>query len=104
VKNHPNARRDGPDIKRKVMAIGSGASSDHDKIEELLEEIAKLDLQDIDPEALREAESEQTRWILQKMVGKTIARAELEDMRIVVETADGNRYFFYGFMGAGGRT
>ncbi|MBD5654847.1 MAG: hypothetical protein IAI50_06665 [Candidatus Eremiobacteraeota bacterium] len=88
------------DGNRKVTAIGTGAP-DHDKIDDLLDEIAKLDLQDIDPEALREAESEQTRMILETLVGKTIVRAELEDMRIVVETTGGNRYFFYGFMGGG---
>jgi hypothetical protein len=83
------------------MAIGTGASSDHDKIDDLLDAIANLDLHDIDPDALREAENEQTRWILATLVGKTIVRADLEDSRVVVETGEGNRYFFYGFMGGG---
>ena|GEM_PF-968452 len=87
----------------KVMAIGIDPS-DHNKIDALLDELAKLDLQDVDPEGLREAEMEQTRWILDTLVGKTIVRADLEDTRIVIETGDGNRYFFYGFMGGGHRS
>ncbi len=59
-------------------------------------------LPEIDADALREAEFEQTQAILDTLVGKTIVKAELEEKRIVVETADGNRYFFYGFMGANG--
>jgi hypothetical protein len=33
------------------------------------------------------------------MVGKTITSAELEETRIVITTSDGNKYFFYGFLG-----
>ncbi|HMD01729.1 MAG TPA: hypothetical protein VKG44_02070 [Candidatus Baltobacteraceae bacterium] len=55
---------------------------------------------EIDADALREAEFEQTQGILDTLAGKTIAKATLEDTRIVVETSDGNRYFFYGFMGS----
>jgi len=83
-----------------VMAIGIDPS-DHNKIDALIKTLEGLDLHDVDPEALREAEMEQTRGILEKIVGKTIVRAELEDTRIVVETSEGNRYFFYGFMGGG---
>jgi hypothetical protein len=39
--------------------------------------------------------------ILDTLVGETITAAAMEDTRIVVETASGNRYFFYGFMGSG---
>lgn len=56
---------------------------------------------DIDPDALREAEFVQAQSILDTLVGKTIGTAQIEDTRIVVETTDGNRYFFYGFMGSG---
>jgi len=35
------------------------------------------------------------------MIGKTITAAELEETRIVVTTSDGNKYFFYGFLGEG---
>jgi len=70
-------------------------------LDQLLKDLGDLDLRDIDPDALREAEFEQTRWILDELAGKTIAKAELEDTRIVIETSDGNRYFFYGFMGSG---
>ncbi|GAC1506288.1 MAG: hypothetical protein NVS1B14_11670 [Vulcanimicrobiaceae bacterium] len=64
-----------------------------DKIEKL------LDLMEIEPDALREAEFLQARAILETMVGKTVASASLEDTRIVLTTAEGNKYFFYGFLG-----
>ena len=38
---------------------------------------------------------------LEALLGKTIRGATIEDKRIVIETSDGNRYFFYGFMSAG---
>jgi hypothetical protein len=77
-----------------------------DALDELLKDIANdefvRELQDIDPEALREAEFEQTQGILNTLKGKTIASATMEDARIVIETADGNRYFFFGFMASSG--
>jgi len=84
------------------MAIGTDPSG-KDSLEELLKDIETLDLADVDPDALREAEDEATQWVLDRLAGKTIAKAELSDRRIVIETQDGNRYFFYGFMGSGGR-
>jgi hypothetical protein len=72
-----------------------------ESLDHLLADLQDLNLEDIDPDALREAEFEQTRWVLDELAGKTIAKAELEDTRIVIETNDGNRYFFYGFMGSG---
>lgn len=84
------------------MAIGTETNpGDPGKMDALLRDIGDLDLQDIDPESLREAEFEQTRWVLEEMKGKSITGAYLEDTRIVVETSDGNRYFFFGFMGSG---
>ena len=59
-----------------------------------------LNLLEVDPDALREAEFEQTQSILDTLMGKTIRKASIEDTRIVVETSDGNRYFFFGFMGS----
>ncbi len=79
-----------------VMAIGTGSDSTGGSLEELLR-----DLKEIDPDALRDAEFEQTRWVLDELAGKTIRQALLEETRIVIETSDGNRYFFYGFMGSG---
>lgn len=64
-----------------------------DRIDEL------LNLMDVDPDALREAEFMQVQSILDEMVGKTIASAEIQETRIVVTTSDGNQYFFYGFLG-----
>ena len=65
----------------------------NDRIDELLQLI------EVEPEALREAEFLQAQAILETLVGKTIAAAELEETRIVVTTQDGNKYFFYGFLG-----
>jgi hypothetical protein len=65
----------------------------NDRIDELLHLI------EVEPDALREAEFAQAASILETMVGKTVTSAELEDTRIVITTADGNKYFFYGFLG-----
>ena len=55
---------------------------------------------EIEPDALREAEMLQAREILHELVGRTIADVRVEDTRISVATEDGARYFFYGFMGS----
>jgi hypothetical protein len=86
--------------KKGTMAIETGPPGP-ESLDQLLAALEDIDLQDIDPSLLREAEFEQTRWVLDELAGKTIAKAELEDTRIVIETGDGNRYFFYGFMGSG---
>ena len=65
----------------------------NDRIEELLHLI------EVEPDALREAEFLQAQSILDTMIGKTIVAAAIEERRIVVETSDGNKYFFYGFLG-----
>ena len=65
----------------------------NDRIDELLHLI------EVEPNALREAEFAQVQSILETMVGKTVQSAELEDTRIVITTSDGNKYFFYGFLG-----
>ena len=54
---------------------------------------------DVDPDALREAEFLQAQMILDTLVGKTIASAQIEETRIAVSTSDGLTFFFYGFMG-----
>jgi hypothetical protein len=64
-----------------------------DRIDELLQLI------EVEPDALREAEFLQAQGILQNLIGQTVTAAEVEDTRIVITTADGNRYFFYGFLG-----
>ncbi len=85
------------------MAIGTETDpADNGKIEALLKDIEDLDLQDIDADSLREWEFEQIRSVLDDLAGKTIRSATLEDTRIVIETGDGNRYFFFGYMGGGG--
>jgi hypothetical protein len=67
----------------------------NDRIDELLELI------EVEPDALREAEFLQAQAILETLVGKSITAADVEDTRIVITTADGNRYYFYGFLGSG---
>ncbi|HUA10076.1 MAG TPA: hypothetical protein VMA98_12490 [Candidatus Acidoferrales bacterium] len=65
----------------------------NDRIDELLELI------EVEPDALREAEFLQAQAILETLVGKTVSGAAVEDTRIVITTGDGNRYYFYGFLG-----
>ena len=60
-----------------------------------------INLTEIDPDTLREAEFVQAQLILDTLVGETITKATMEDTRIVIETSNKNRYFFYGFMGSG---
>jgi len=67
----------------------------NDRIDELLQLI------EVEPDALREAEFLQAQAILETMIGKTVVAAGVEDTRIVITTSDGNRYFFYGFLGGG---
>jgi len=55
---------------------------------------------DIEPDALREAELMQAREILGELAGRTISAVRVEDTRIAVVADDGATYFFYGFMGA----
>jgi hypothetical protein len=64
-----------------------------DRIDELLQLI------EVEPDALREAERVQAQAILETLVGQTIAAVDFEDTRIVVTTSEGNKYFFYGFLG-----
>ncbi|HEY8312976.1 MAG TPA: hypothetical protein VIG51_02275 [Candidatus Baltobacteraceae bacterium] len=68
----------------------------NDRIDELLHLI------EVEPDALREAEFMQAQAILETMVGKTVTAAELNETRIVLTLSDGNKYFFYGFLGEGG--
>lgn len=58
-----------------------------------------LDLIEVEPDALREAEFLQVQAVLETLVGKTVSAAEVQETRIVITTSDGNRYFFYGFLG-----
>ena len=67
----------------------------NNRIDELLQLI------EVEPDALREAEFLQAQAILATLIGKTITDAEIEDTRIVITTSEGNRYFFYGFLGSG---
>lgn len=67
----------------------------NNRIDELLQLI------EVEPDALREAEFLQAQSILATMVGKNVAEADVEETRIVLTMSDGNRYFFYGFLGGG---
>jgi hypothetical protein len=68
----------------------------NDRINELLHLI------EVEPDALREAEFLQAQAILETMIGKSVIAADVEDTRITITTDDGNKYFFYGFLGGGG--
>jgi hypothetical protein len=65
----------------------------------MIENEDSTDPLEIDSESLRAAEFMQAQMILDTMVGKSIVRADVEETRIAVTTADGTTYFFYGFMG-----
>ena len=54
---------------------------------------------EVDPDTLRAAEFLQTQIMLDSLVGKTIASAQIEETRIAVSTTDGLTFYFYGFMG-----
>jgi hypothetical protein len=58
-------------------------------------------LDEVDPDQLREAELAEAQAIMDTLAGATIKSATVEETRIVVETVDGNKYFFYGLMGSG---
>jgi hypothetical protein len=64
-----------------------------DRIEEL------LDLIEVEPDRLRTAEFLNAQAVLERLVGKTVASANVEDTRVAITTADGARYYFYGFLG-----
>jgi hypothetical protein len=66
----------------------------NDRIDEL------LNLIEVEPNALRQAENLQAQEILETLVGKTITSVLVEETRITLTTSDGNRYFFYGFLGS----
>ena len=65
----------------------------NDRIDELMELI------EVEPDALREAEFLQAQAYFETLIGETMTAAEIQDTRIVITTNDGNRYFFYGFFG-----
>ena len=59
------------------------------------------DLNDIEPDALREAEFGMVQSVLDSMVGKRIKAASIDEAHIEVRTDDGSVYSFYGFLGTG---
>jgi hypothetical protein len=59
------------------------------------------DLNDIEPDALREAEFGTVQAVLDSMVGKRVKAATIDDAHITVTTDDGSVYSFYGFLGSG---
>jgi hypothetical protein len=65
-----------------------------DRIDELLHLI------EAEPDALRSAEFLQTESVLQDLVGKSVTAAAVEETRVAIDTSDGSRYFFYGFLGS----
>ena len=67
------------------------------RIEELLRLIEAA------PEGLQAAEFMVARDIVKGLAGKTISAASLDETRVTIETTDGGRYFFYGFLGSQSR-
>jgi hypothetical protein len=65
-----------------------------DRIDELLHLI------EAEPEGLRTAEFLQTQAMLENVVGKTVTAAKVEDTRVSIDTSDGCRYYFYGYLGS----
>jgi hypothetical protein len=65
----------------------------------MVDKATTVELSEVDPDALRAAEFLQIQMILDTLVGKTIASAQIEETRIAVSTTDGVTFFFYGFMG-----
>ncbi len=65
-----------------------------DRIDELLHLI------EAEPEGLQTAEFLQTQAMLENVVGKTIARAVVEETRVAITTQDGCKYYFYGYLGS----
>lgn len=65
----------------------------NDRIDELLH------LVEAEADGMRDAEFLQLEAILATLTGKTIVRAGIEDTRIVIETDDGKRHAFYGYLG-----
>lgn len=59
-----------------------------------------LRLVEAETDGLREAEFLQLRTRLESLVGRSIVRAGIDDTRILVETDDGKRHAFYGYLGA----
>lgn len=59
-----------------------------------------LQLIEAEPDGLRAAEFLQAQEILQSLVGKTVTAASIADTRIAIDTSDGRRYYFYGFLGS----
>lgn len=65
----------------------------------MVDKATSAELTEIDPDSLRAAEFLQAQMILDTLVGKTIATAQVEETRISISTNDGLTFFFYGFMG-----
>lgn len=65
----------------------------NDRIDELLR------LVESEADGMREAEFLQLETMLKTLVGKTITSAGIEETRIVIETSDGKRHAFYGYLG-----
>lgn len=57
-------------------------------------------LRKIDAEALADESVEETQSILNALQGKTVGFVLAEKRRIVIETTDGNRFYFSGIASA----
>jgi hypothetical protein len=75
------------------------ASPEHHRVDNASVKNLESELVDIDADALREAERIFAQGILDTMPGKSVARAEYQETRVVITMTDGTEFYFYGFMG-----
>jgi cell division septal protein FtsQ len=67
-------------------------------MEERIDEL--LGLVEVEPEGLAAAELLQARAVLERLIGKSVTAATVDERRVTVTTSDGRRYYFYGFLGS----
>lgn len=67
-------------------------------MEERIDEL--LGLVEVEPEGLAAAELLQARAVLERLVGKSVTAATVDERRVTVTASDGRRYCFYGFLGS----
>ncbi|HEX3670720.1 MAG TPA: hypothetical protein VHT92_03350 [Candidatus Cybelea sp.] len=58
-----------------------------------------LNLLEVEPDRLHAAELLNAQASLERLAGKTVAAATVDETRVTIVTQDGGRYHFYGFLG-----
>ena len=65
-----------------------------DRIDEL------LDIIEVEPQRLQTAEFVNAQAVLERLAGKRIVAATVDETRVTIATDDGKEYYFYGFLGS----